>query len=82
MTREEIITIWRLASPQSVITDEGLRICAAIFKASQPSLTRTLQSIVDAYDFRSELYTSDAECAAALADKARAAIKLTAPKGA
>jgi hypothetical protein len=34
----------------------------------------TLQDIVRAYDSRSELYTDDATCAAALADKARKAI--------
>lgn len=33
-----------------------------------------LQDIADCYDFRSELYTSDADCAGTLADKARAAL--------
>lgn len=34
----------------------------------------TLQSIVDVYDMRSELFTSDAELAANLYDRARLAI--------
>lgn len=35
---------------------------------------RELQQIVDVYDMRSELFTSDAECAASLADRARLAL--------
>jgi hypothetical protein len=33
-----------------------------------------LQNIVDVYDARSELFTSEAECAASMADRARAAL--------
>jgi hypothetical protein len=35
------------------------------------SYERALRQIVDVYDARSELFTSDAECAASLADRAR-----------
>ncbi len=38
---------------------------------------QTLQTIVDAYDMRSELFTSDAECAANLSDRARRALRTT-----
>lgn len=38
-----------------------------------------LQSIVDAYDCRSELFTSDEECAANLYDRARKQLAAAAP---
>jgi hypothetical protein len=38
-----------------------------------------LQSIVDAYDFRSELFTSDEDCAGNLADRARKQLAVPAP---
>lgn len=38
-----------------------------------------LQSIVDAYDFRSELFTSDEDCAGNLADRARKQLAAAAP---
>ncbi len=41
----------------------------------------TLLDIVSAYEFRCELYTSDQECATALADKARAALAGKGEKG-
>lgn len=46
---------------------------------SQIDIARELQGIVDAYDCRSELFTSDADCAANLADRARKAIAALQP---
>jgi hypothetical protein len=39
------------------------------------ALEQALQSIVDAYDVRSEAYFSDTECAANMADRAEKALK-------
>ena len=41
-----------------------------------------LQDIADAYAARSELFTNDADCAANLADRARAGLRLSAEPGA
>lgn len=45
MNREDIIRIWRNASPSTVLTEEGLRICEAIAAAEREACAKVCEDV-------------------------------------